>query len=173
MGVLGLGRENHLSELNDPLDTQEGVLSPSVRRARAQANLGVIVSAAATVGALKINQMPVPATATDTATLTAAQLLNGVIHGTPTAAAAYTLPLASDLAAALPTSVVIGDAFEFSIVNLATTVGFDITVTTNTGWTLAGPMVVGAGPNDGTEWKTGIFRARRTAAATFTLYRVG
>ena len=33
-----------------------------------------------------------PATATDTATLTAAQVLNGIILATPTAAAAYTLP---------------------------------------------------------------------------------
>lgn len=39
MTVAGFIKSNHLSELSDPLDTQEGVLSPAVRRARTQANL--------------------------------------------------------------------------------------------------------------------------------------
>jgi hypothetical protein len=170
MGVLGLGREAHFAELNDPLDSQEGVLSPSVRKARAAANLGIIL-ASATGGADVFRGTSAVATATDTATLTTAQVLNGIIHGTPTAAAAYTLPTAAALDTALP-DFAVGDAFEFSIVNLATTATFDITVTTNTGLTLTGPMVVGAGANDGAEWKSGRFRARKTGTGAWTVYRV-
>jgi len=165
MGVLGLGRENHLSEFNDPLDTQAGVLSPSLRKAVAQANLGARVSGAAAVGAAKVTGMPAPATATGTATLTTAQVLNGVIVATPAGAAAYTLPLASDLATALPADFGIGDAFDFYIVSTAGANA--ITITTNTGWTLVGDMVVD------TDNISAQLRVRRTAAATFTIYRVG
>jgi hypothetical protein len=34
-----LAKENHLSEFGEPLDTQEGVLTPATRRARVAANL--------------------------------------------------------------------------------------------------------------------------------------
>ena len=47
-----------------------------------------------------------PVTATDTATLTAAQVLNGIILATPTAAASYTLPTVALLEAALPSATV-------------------------------------------------------------------
>lgn len=40
-GVSGFATYAHFDELNAPLDTQEGVLSPSQRKARARANLGV------------------------------------------------------------------------------------------------------------------------------------
>lgn len=177
MGVLGLGRENHLSELNSPLPTQEGVLTPAVRKARAIQNLGLTVASGGGVGgAIVYRSWAGPSTATGSATLTAAQLLAGVLHGTPAAAAAYTLPLATAIDSALPADFAVGDAFEFSIVNLAATATFDITVTTNTGWTLVGPMVVGAGSSaagDGSEWTAGLFRARKTAAGAYTLYRVG
>lgn len=173
-GVAGFSTYQHFSELADPLDTQEGVLSPQTRRQRAQANLGLQVPS--TIGGAARMTMPVPATAADTAVLTAAQILNGVIRGTPTAAAAYTLPLASALDTAVGPTFPVGDAFEFSVINLAATATFDITMTTNTGWTLAGPVVVGAGASaagDGAEYTSGIFRARKTGTAAWTLYRVG
>lgn len=171
MGVLGLGREAHFSEFNDPLDVGSGVVTPLARKNAALANLGLAILTAA--GGAQRMQMPVPATATDTATLTTAQLLNGSIQGTPTAAANYTLPLATALDTALPADFAVGEAFEFSIINQATNVGFDITIVTNTGWTLSGAaVVIGAGPNDGTEWKSGVFRARKTGAGAWTLYRL-
>lgn len=171
MAVIGsFDRYNHFSELADPLDSQEGVLSPSVRKARAAANLGVMLSTSVG-GARVFRGMPVVATATDTTTLTTTQILNGTIHGTPTAAAAYTTPTGTQLDAVL-TDFAVGDAFEFSIVNLATTATFDITLTAGAGITITGPAVVGAGPNDGTEWKSGVFRARKTGTATYTIYRV-
>jgi hypothetical protein len=40
-GVAGFGTYAHFSELNEPLDTQEGVLSPADRKARCLDNLGL------------------------------------------------------------------------------------------------------------------------------------
>lgn len=106
-----------------------------------------------------------PATATDTATLTAAQVLNGVILATPTAAAAYTLPTVSDLEAAL-SSAIAGSTVDFSVINLASS-NYDITMTTNTGWTVTGGGVVVV-----QEASSALFRARKTGAGTWQLYRL-
>lgn len=170
MGVLGLGREAHFSEFNDPLDLGSGVISPSVRKQTAAANLGIMLSLALG-GATVLRQMPVPATATASATLTTTQVLNGVIHATPAAAVNYTLPTAAAIDALL-LDFAVGDAFEFVITNLSTTAANDITVLTAAGWTLVGNMVVGGAPADGSEWGSGVFRARKTAANAYTLYRI-
>ncbi|MCA0276252.1 MAG: hypothetical protein LCH86_09620 [Proteobacteria bacterium] len=116
-----------------------------------------------------------PAAKTDTVTLTAAELLTRLIVGTPTAAANYTLPLGADLEAALKAAfpdLAVGDSFDFSIINVATNASFDITVVTNTGWTLVGGLVVESNEATATRGPSGTFRARRTAAGTFTLYRL-
>jgi hypothetical protein len=55
-------------------------------------------------GVFQLRRQAAPATATDTATLTTAQMVSGIIHATPTAAAAYTTPTGTELAAALPTT---------------------------------------------------------------------
>jgi hypothetical protein len=170
----GLSRHNHLSEFNSPLFTNEGVKSPSERKALALANLGMSM-ADSSVRILR--DVPAPATATDTATLTAAQLVNGVIEGTPTAAANYTLPTAASVLALLPSDFAVGDAFEFVIVNLAATATFDITLVTGTGWgTLPPSIVVGAGASaagTGAEYTVGRFRARQAVAGELVLSRVG
>ena len=106
-----------------------------------------------------------PATATDTATLTAAQVLNGIILATPTAAAAYTLPTVSDLEAAL-SSANTGSTVDFVVINLASS-NYDITMTTNTGWTVTGGGVVVV-----QEASSAQFRARKTGTGTWQLYRI-
>ena len=106
-----------------------------------------------------------PATATDTATLTAAQVLNGIILSTPTAAAAYTLPTVADLEAAL-SSANVGSTVDFVVVNLASS-NYDITMTTNTGWTVTGGGVVVV-----QEASSAQFRARKTGDGTWQLYRI-
>lgn len=106
-----------------------------------------------------------PVTATDTATLTAAQVLNGIILATPTAAANYTLPTVSDLEAVL-SSAKEGSTIEFVIINLASS-NYDITVVTNTGWTVTGGGVVVV-----QEASSARFRARKTGSASWQLYRV-
>lgn len=123
-----------------------------------------------------IFNQPAPATATATETLTAAKLLTGLINGTPAAAVNYTLPLATDLETALLAlypGLAVDDAFEFSIQNLSVTDGQDITVLTNTGWTLSGRMIIEANNVTTIGFATACtFRVRRTAANAYTLYRV-
>ena len=63
-------------------------------------------------------------------------------------------------------------AFDFSLVNISTNAAEDADILTNTGWTLVGSMAVQS--NDAiTSKSVGRFSARRTAANTFTLYRIG
>ena len=77
---------------------------------------------------------------TDTATVTAAQLLTKVLDGTPTAAAAYTLSTAELLVAAMPGAAV-GDSFYF-IINNKSTGANTITVSAGTGGTADGTLTV-------------------------------
>lgn len=118
---------------------------------------------------VKLTVAAVPTTATDSATLTAAQLINGIIIGTPTTTAAYTLPLATDLDALLTNSKP-GSTFDFRVIN-TTTAGV-ITVTTNTGWTVGtsgsqGLMTVAA-----TAGTVRSFRARKTSDGAWALYAI-
>jgi hypothetical protein len=74
-------------------------------------------------------------------TLTVAAVLAGVAQFTGAAGAvAYTLPLATDLIAAMP-DMDIGDSYVFVIQNTAAQAA---TVTTNTGITLTGNVVINA-----------------------------
>ena len=107
-----------------------------------------------------------PVTATDTATLTAAQVLNGIILATPTAAASYTLPTVALLEAALP-SANVGNTVDFVIVNLASNSSYDITLVAGTGWTITGGGVVVV-----QELSSAQFRGRKTGDGTWQLYRI-
>lgn len=111
---------------------------------------------------------------TTSTTLTAAELIIGLITGLGGAAVNYQLPLGSALETALAAIKVaplaVNDAFEFCVINIDTTGANTITLTTNTGWTLVGDMVL-AGNAAGDE-SSGTFRVRRTAANTFTIYRI-
>lgn len=107
-----------------------------------------------------------PAAVNTTATMTAANLLTGIITSTTAAAVAGTLPLAADLETALVAlfpAIQVNDAFEFSVISTGANT---FTVTTNTGWTLVGNMAVATVTSS-------LFRAVRTAAGAYTLYRVG
>lgn len=98
------------------------------------------------------------------AVLTAADLESGIITSAPSGGAInLQLPLASAMDASLPEAVA-NNAFDFSIINTDGTNA--ATVTTNTGWTtLVGAMAVAHSTS-------GRFRARKTAAAAWTLYRI-
>lgn len=99
------------------------------------------------------------------ATLTAAQLLAGILTSNPAGAVNLQLPLATAMDTALPSSVA-GDAFDFSVISLAGSTNLP-TLTTNTGWTLVGAVVFTAVAGN-----AGRFRARKTGAGTWTLYRL-
>ena len=107
-----------------------------------------------------------PAAATTSATLTAANVLSGIITVLQGGGAnsAQQLPLATAMDTALPTSVA-GDAFDFSVINISTTSGETSSVTTNTGWTLVGGMTQAI-------TTSARFRARKTGTGAWTLYRL-
>ena len=109
---------------------------------------------------------PAPIALTTGVTLTAAQLTNGIILGSPGASAvSYQLPTCADLDA-LVSSAKPNSAFSFSVVNVDGNTSGVITLTTNTGWTLVGLMTVVA-----TAGTAQAFIARKTGDAAWTLYR--
>lgn len=118
---------------------------------------------------VKISVAAAPVTAADTATLTAAQITNGIILGSPTTTASYTLPTVANLEAVLDNAKV-GVTFDFRIINV--TGSGVITVVTNTGWSIGtsgsqGLMTVAA-----TAGTVRAFRARKTADASWALYAI-
>jgi hypothetical protein len=124
------------------------------------------------VGAGNLNEVdltiqPTPVALTTGVTLTAAQLTNGIILGSPGASAvSYQLPTCSDLDT-LVSSAKASSSFDFSVVNVDGNTSGVITLTTNTGWTLVGLMTVVA-----TAGTAQAFRARKSADGAWTLYRM-
>lgn len=114
-----------------------------------------------------------PAAKTVSATLTAAEVLTGIITVNQAAGAssAQQLPLAADLDTALPDAAA-GDAFDLSVINTSTVDAEDASVTTNTGWTLVGSMDIHAYSAAGSLNSSARFRARKTGTAAWTLYRL-
>ena len=76
---------------------------------------------------------------TDTATITAAHLITGILDGTPTSAATYTLPTAALLVAGIANCKV-GSSFFFAVNNKST--GNTITVAAGSGGTGDGTLTV-------------------------------
>jgi hypothetical protein len=101
-----------------------------------------------------------PAAVSAAGTLTAAQLLAGLIvaSGTP---GTQTLPTVALLEAALGNAKV-DSGFEVSLVNTA---GTTATVAAGTGWTLVGLATAATNTS-------GRFRARKTGEGAWTLYRL-
>jgi hypothetical protein len=107
-----------------------------------------------------------PANIADGGTMiaTAANVLTGIITATPTQARDIQLPTGANLD--LATEWAIGDSFDFSVITLA---AFALTITVNTGIT----SIVGSAATGATSGSVARFRLRKTAADTFTAYRVG
>jgi len=118
---------------------------------------------------VKLTVAAAPATATDSATLSVSQLTNGIIIGTPTTTAAYTLPLAADVDSTLSNAKV-GSTFDFRVIN-TTTAGV-ITVTTNTGWTIGSGGSQGLMTVAATAGTVRSFRARKTGDGAWALYAI-
>lgn len=121
-----------------------------------------------------LNTQGAQAAKTVSGTLTAADLMAGIItvNQGSGATSAQQLPEAGDLDAALPQAEA-DDSFDFSVINISTVDAEDASVTTNTGWTLVGNMDVPAYSAAGSLNSSGLFRARKTGAAAWTLYRIG
>lgn len=118
---------------------------------------------------LKMSAISVPVTAVDSATLTVTQLINGIVLGSPTTTAAYTLPLATTLDSTLTNSKA-GSTFDFRIINV--TGSGVITVTTNTGWSIGSSGSQGLMTVAATAGTVRSFRARKTSDGAWALYAI-
>lgn len=107
-----------------------------------------------------------PAAYTGDGTLTVAELIGRLITATKATAVALTLPTGTLTDAGLfGGSAVVGDAFDWEIINLGSSTGA-VTLGAGTAHTIVGNAVVAIST-------TGRFRTRKTAANTFVTYRVG
>jgi hypothetical protein len=116
-----------------------------------------------------IDALPEPVSIAATATLTPAQVLNGLIlanSGVTAAAQTYTLPTVADLEAVLVNSDKVGTSFTFRVVNLGTSSGTAI-IAAGTGWTVSGSLTMTIPVTTGAT-----MIARKSAAGAWTLYRV-
>lgn len=95
-----------------------------------------------------------------TGALTSAMILSGIVTSTTGAAVAGTLPTAAVLD--LANSFAIGESFEFTVIATGANA---FTVTTAAGWTLVGVMAVAT-------VTSGTFRALKTAAGAYSLFRL-
>jgi hypothetical protein len=115
------------------------------------------------VGEARLIVQGAPTALTAAATVTAAQLANGLFTFDGTAGN-MTLPTVADLEAGISSASKVNAAFDFYVVNIDGGTD-DVTVYTNTGWTLVGVMQVDNATS-------GHFRARKTGDGTWTCYRL-
>jgi hypothetical protein len=115
-----------------------------------------------------IDLIDVPVSVTTAATLTAAQVLNGLILANSgiTASVTYTLPTVDLLEATLINSDRVGTTFSFRLVNLGTSSGTAV-IAAGTGWTITGSLTMTIPVTTGAQ-----LVARKSAAGAWTLYRV-
>jgi hypothetical protein len=105
-----------------------------------------------------------PTAITAAATMTPAQLSNGLFTFNGTAGN-LTLPTVADVEDYVSSASKVDAAFDFFVINIDASGSDAVTVAIGTGWTL-----VGAGQVD--NGTSGHFRARKTGVGTWTCYRV-
>jgi hypothetical protein len=112
--------------------------------------------------------IPAPESVAATATLTAAQVLNGIliVGDGATAAQTYTLPTVTLLENDLRNSDKVGTSFQFSVVNIGTSSGTAI-IAAGTGWTVSGSLTMTIPITTGASMV-----ARKSGDGAWTLYRV-
>lgn len=95
--------------------------------------------------------------------ITAAQLLNGIVTATPTAARGLAAPAAADIIAAVTPATATGTGFEFTVINLAAAT-HALTLGVATGTTLVGSVTIAAATS-------ATFVARIASDTTVVIYR--
>ena len=114
------------------------------------------------VGEAQLTVQGAPTALTAAATVTAAQLANGLFTFNGTAGN-MTLPTVADLEAGISSASKVNAAFDFYVVN--TDNADAITLTVGTGWTIVGAAAVSSATS-------AHFRARKTGDGTWTCYRI-
>ena len=109
----------------------------------------------------------------DTSAVTAAKVLTGIVTCTPTTARSKATDTAANFVSGLSLGAN-GDSFDFSFMNLATTDGYNVTLTAGTGITLVGNPIIAARDDADNAVSVGVgeFRVRRTGATAVTIYRM-
>jgi len=115
-----------------------------------------------------IDAIPLPVSITAAATLTPAQVVNGVIlaNSGVTTSQTYTLPTVALLEATLVNSDKVGTSFMFRVVNLGTSSGTAV-IAAGTGWTISGSLTMTIPVTTGAA-----MLARKSDVGAWTLYRV-
>lgn len=169
---------NNLNASTNPLATSDTSLgyeagSQWINTTTDQAFVCVDATKGKAIWTLFASGQGAPAAKTTSATLTAADLLNGIITVNQGGGAASNqqLPDCAALDAALPFFQA-NSCFDFSVINISTVDAEDATLTTNNGWSLVGAMDIPAKSALGSLNSSGRFRARKTGAAAWTLYRL-
>jgi hypothetical protein len=133
----------------------------------------VTFASSATVRGVSARKFTVAAE-TVTATLTAAEIVGGMITANQGAAgpATYTLPTGTNLQTLLGTSFITGDSIDFTVTNVSTVAAEDVTIQGNTGTTLFGSGFVASNAAT-TDKSAGTFRFVCSGVNTFNVYRIG
>ncbi len=105
-----------------------------------------------------------PTAITAAATMTPAQLSNGLFTFNGTAGN-LTLPTVADVEAYVSSASKVDAAFDFFVINIDASGSDSVTVATGTGWTLVGAGAVAAA-------SSGHFRVRKTGDGAWTCYRI-
>ena len=115
------------------------------------------------VGEAVLSVQGAPTAVAAAATMTAAELSNGlfVFNGT---AGSLTLPTVALVEADITAASKVNASFDFIIINADATTD-DVTLAVGTGWTIVGNAVVA-------EATSAQFRARKTGDGTWTAYRI-
>jgi hypothetical protein len=119
-----------------------------------------VVGDTMTTGVVYKNQ-PAQASKAAAATLTIAELENGIIQYTG-AAATLTLPTGTNIETGTPNTFPVDMSFDFSVINTGTGT---VTLGTATGLTLVGAMTTAISTST-------MFRVRKTATNAYTVYRI-
>ena len=114
------------------------------------------------IGEAKLTVQGAPVAMTAAATLTGAQLSNGLFTYTG-AAVSLTLPTVDNLEDDISSAQKVNSAFQFVIINIGGTNAATLAV--GTGWTIVGVAAVSANTS-------ARFLARKTGASTWTAYRI-
>jgi hypothetical protein len=115
------------------------------------------------IGEAVLSVQGAPTAVAAAATMTAAELANGlfVFNGT---AGSLTLPTVALVEADISAASKVNASFDFIIINADASTD-DVTLAVGTGWTIVGNAVV-------TEATSAQFRARKTGDGTWTAYRI-
>lgn len=133
---------------------------------------GTGIAGGVRIESIMVRQVSVPAAKTVSATLTAAELLSGIItiNQGASGASAQQSPTGTAIQAALPTDFATGDSFDVNFINLSSDAAEIATLTVNTDVTIVGtPDVASIAAGVASQ---GTFRFRKTANHVFVAYRI-